>query len=124
MKSVQFNQFGNPEEVLNIVETNIPEINADEVQVKMLLRPINPFELMIVRGVYSFKPPLPAIAGFEGVGVVEKSGANVTQLKPGQRVIALGVQGTWQEFIKGNASQFVTVPEGVSDESAALIANP
>lgn len=125
MKSIQFNQFGNPEEVLKIVETNIPEIQADELQVKMLLRPINPYELYIVSGVYpSFKPPLPSSAGFEGVGVVEKIGEKVTGLKTGQRVIALGVYGTWQEYVKGNAAQFVPVPDGVSDESAALIGNP
>lgn len=125
MKSIQFNQFGNPEEVLKSVETNIPEIQADELQVKMLLRPINPYELFIVRGVYpSFKPALPSSAGFEGVGIVEKIGKKITSLKPGQRVIALGVYGTWQEFIKGNVAQFVPVPDGVSDESAALIGNP
>lgn len=125
MKSIQFNQFGNPEEVLKSVETNIPEIQADELQVKMLLRPINPYELFIVRGVYpSFKPALPSSAGFEGVGIVEKIGEKIISLKPGQRVIALGVYGTWQEFIKGNVAQFVPVPDGVSDESAALIGNP
>jgi NADPH:quinone reductase-like Zn-dependent oxidoreductase len=125
MKSVQFNQFGNPEEVLKIVETNIPEVQDDEVQVKMFLRPINPYELYIVRGVYpSFKPSLPSSAGFEGVGIVEKVGEKITNLKPGQRVIALGVYGTWQEYIKGNAAQFVPVPDGVPDESAALIGNP
>jgi NADPH:quinone reductase-like Zn-dependent oxidoreductase len=124
MKSLQFNQFGDPAKVLNVVETNIPEIKADEVKVRMLLRPINPYELMIVEGVYSFKPSLPAVAGFEGVGIIESLGANITQLKVGQKVIALGVQGTWQEIIKGNVSQFIPVPDGVTDEFAALIANP
>jgi len=42
----------------------------------------------------------------------------------GQNVIALGFQGTWQKIIKGNASQFIPVPDGVPDESAELIANP
>jgi len=71
MKCLQFNQFGDTEKVLNIVEINIPKIKVDEVKVKMLLRPINPYELMIVQGVYSFRPSLPAVTGFEDVGIIE-----------------------------------------------------
>lgn len=124
MKAIQFKSFGEPAEVLEIVEKAVPEPRADEVQVNMLLRPINPYELMIVRGQYSFRPDLPGIAGFEGIGVAQKAGSAVQNIRVGQKVLAMALAGTWQEVVVGKAGSFVPLPENISDETAALIANP
>ena len=37
----------------------------------MLVSPINPSDLLMVRGLYGRLPSFPAVPGFEGVGVVE-----------------------------------------------------
>lgn len=124
MKSLQFKNFGEPTAVLEIVEKAVPELQADEIQVKMLLRPINPYELMVVRGRYSFKPELPAVPGFEGIGIVEQVGQNVHTIKVGQKVLAMAFTGTWQEVVVGKPAAFLPLPENISDESAALLANP
>ena len=39
--------------------------------------PINPVDINIIEGKYPLKPPLPAIAGVEGVAVVRDVGAEV-----------------------------------------------
>lgn len=85
MKAIQFKNFGAPNSVLEIVEKAIPECQEDEVQVKMLLRPINPYELLIIQGKYSFRPNLPAVPGFEGIGVVQKAGDAVKNIRVGQK---------------------------------------
>lgn len=36
----------------------------------------------------------------------------------------MGLAGTWQEVMVGKADSFLPLPENISDESAALIANP
>ncbi|MEJ0104515.1 MAG: zinc-dependent alcohol dehydrogenase family protein [Bacteroidota bacterium] len=124
MKAIQFKSFGEPTAVLEIIEKAIPEPQADEIQVKMLLRPINPYELQIVRGQYSFKPNLPDIPGFEGIGVVQKLGSAVQNIQVGQKVLAMALAGTWQEVVIGKAGSFLPLPGNIQDESAALIANP
>ena len=124
MKAIQFSSFGEPTSVLEIVEKNIPALQPDEIQVKMLLRPINPYELLIVKGQYNFKPPLPAIPGFEGMGIVQNVGNAVPHIRAGQKVLSVGLPGTWQEVMVGKAANFLPLPPNVTDESAALIANP
>ena len=75
MKSVQFDQFGEPANVLQVRDVEPPQPKAGELLVRMLFSPVNPSDLMTVRGVYGKQPKLPGTPGYEGVGVVEASGA-------------------------------------------------
>lgn len=47
---------------------------ADAVAVQMLAAPVNPADINQIQGVYPVRPPLPAVAGNEGVGVVVQLG--------------------------------------------------
>ncbi|HEX8853364.1 MAG TPA: zinc-dependent alcohol dehydrogenase family protein [Pyrinomonadaceae bacterium] len=125
MKSVRFSEFGNPPEVLRVEELPRPEAGAGEVLVKMRARPINPSDLLSVRGLYGSLPQLPATPGLEGAGEVAALGEGVAHLNVGQRVIPLGVAGTWQEYIVAPAAQVIPVPDAVSDQTAAqFVVNP
>ncbi|MDF3313926.1 hypothetical protein P3H15_54765, partial [Rhodococcus sp. T2V] len=43
----------------------------------------------------------------------------------GQRVITIGVTGTWQEYVVADAESVLPVPAGMSDSTAAqILANP
>ncbi|MBL8152172.1 MAG: alcohol dehydrogenase catalytic domain-containing protein, partial [Blastocatellia bacterium] len=119
MLSVKFSRFGKPEEVLEVQEVETPSPKAGEVLVKMTARPINPSDLLTVAGLYGRLPKLPATAGYEGAGVVEKLGEGVTGLQVGQRVIPLGVVGTWQEYIIASPLQLLPTPDSLSDALAA-----
>src|SRR3712207_9592002 len=99
MQSVRFQQFGNPAEVLRVEEVERPEPGAGQVLVRMRARPINPSDLLTVRGLYGSLPRLPATPGLEGMGEVAEVGEGVRHLREGQRVIPLGVAGTWQEYL-------------------------
>lgn len=125
MQSVRFHEFGNPAEVLRVEEVERPVPGAGQVLVRMRARPINPSDLLTVRGLYGSLPVPPATPGLEGMGEVAELGEGITHLSAGQRVIPLGVAGTWAEFIVAPAAQLIPVPDQVNDQTAAqFVVNP
>jgi NADPH2:quinone reductase len=93
----------------------------------MLYSPINPSDLLVVRGEYGRLPELPATPGFEGVGVVEASGGGLLgKFRRGRRVAVLnGKGGNWKEHVIVPAKQVVPVPDELRDEQAAsFFVNP
>ena len=74
MKAIVCEHFGDPADVLNVRDVPLPEPGPGQVRVRMLASPINPSDLLMVRGEYGRRPALPATPGFEGVGVVEAAG--------------------------------------------------
>ncbi|HEX3313276.1 MAG TPA: alcohol dehydrogenase catalytic domain-containing protein, partial [Gemmataceae bacterium] len=73
MRALVLDRFGPPEEVLHLRDVPAPVSGAGTALVRMKLAPINPSDLMTVRGIYGRLPSLPATPGFEGCGVVEKA---------------------------------------------------
>ena len=125
MRSVRFSEFGNPADVLRVEDVPRPEAGAGQVLVRLRARSVNPSDLLTVQGLYGSLPQLPATPGLEGMGEVAAVGEGVTHLRPGQRVIPLGVQGTWQEYVVAAPAQLIPVPDEVSDQTAAqFVVNP
>lgn len=131
MKAVVFDRFGDPREVLTVRDIPMPaEPQSGEVRVRMRMSPINPSDLMMVRGVYGRLPTLPATPGFEGVGVIESVGggwlAKLRGLRVGRRVAVLnGTSGNWAEHVVLSARNVVPVPDDLPDEQvAAFFVNP
>jgi NADPH:quinone reductase len=125
MKSVRFYEFGNPSQKLRVEEVPQPEPGANQVLLKMRARSVNPSDLLTVRGLYGMLPKLPATPGLEGMGEVAALGEGVKNLRVGQRVIPLGVAGTWQEYLLAESTQLIPVPDSISDQTAAqFIVNP
>ena len=119
MRSVRFDRFGEPAEVLKIVDTPAPRPGASEVLVRMKARPVNPSDLLTVRGLYGVLPRLPASPGMEGAGVIEELGPGVGDLRVGQRVIPVGAQGTWQEYVLVRSDGVIPCPDAITDAAAA-----
>lgn len=125
MRAVQFAAFGNPAEVLSVVELPTPRPGPGQVRVRLRVRPINPSDLFAIRGQYGTLPQLPATPGFESSGVVDALGDGVTSLQPGQLVIPFSTGGTWQECVIVPAEQVIPVPAGIDERQAAMVlANP
>jgi NADPH:quinone reductase-like Zn-dependent oxidoreductase len=130
MKAAIFDRFGVPEEVLQARDVPAPEPKRGEVRVRMTLSPVNPSDLLVVRGEYGKLPSLPATPGFEGAGVVDKSGGGVIALvrglKPGKRVAVICAGGgAWAESAVVPARQVIPMPDTIPDEQAAsFFVNP
>jgi NADPH:quinone reductase-like Zn-dependent oxidoreductase len=122
MKALIFDRFGEPTEVLQLKEVPTPQAGPGEVRVRMLASPINPSDLLVVRGRYGRVPSLPATPGFEGVGRVEAAGSGLLgRLRLGRRVAVLnGAGGNWQEMVILPARQVVPVPAELPDDQAAV----
>jgi NADPH:quinone reductase len=127
MKAIQFAHHGEPKDVLAVTDKPLPEPGADEVRVRVLLSPINPSDLLYVRGHYSgVTPTFPASVGFEGVGVVDALGPGVQNLTVGQRVFARNSQGgNWADYAVIPSAKAFPAPDGIPDEQvASLLINP
>lgn len=124
-KCLKYNEFGNPQEVLRVEYKDIQPSKEDEVLVRMVARPINPSDLIPIRGAYSHRISLPNIPGYEGVGIVENVGSSVSESLIGKRVLPLRGEGTWQEFVKTSAEYTVVIPDSIDDFTAAqMYINP
>jgi NADPH:quinone reductase len=126
MKAIVCERWGEPEEVLQVREVPEPVPGRGEVRVRMIGCPINPSDLLMVRGQYGRQPPLPATPGFEGVGIVESGSGLLARRVMGRRVAVLNSgSGNWKEHVVIPARQAVPVPKELSDEQAAtFFVNP
>lgn len=125
MRSLIFHRFGDPSEVLTLEEVPTPEPGPGQVRVRLGARSINPSDVLTVRGQYGRRPKLPATPGYEAAGTIDAIGPGVADWTVGQRVIPLGVEGTWQEAIIAPETALMATPEGLPDKIACqLLANP
>lgn len=127
MRMIRFEQFGEPAEVLKVCEAAEPVAKAGEVLVRMLASPVNPSDLLNIRGGYSSRPSLPATPGFEGVGIVEASGGGLRgALFKGKRVVVLNRRtGNWAEKVVVPSEYVIPVSSRLTlEEAATFFVNP
>lgn len=118
-KAICHHAFGKPLEVLQLEEVARPEPSDGEVRVRLLAATINPSDYGMIGGSYGRLRELPAVAGREGVGVVDAIGYGVSRIGVGARV-RFPDGGAWQETACIPAADVLAVPEDVSIEQAAI----
>lgn len=119
MKAVRIETNGGPE-VLQWVQVPIPKPKADEVLVRNKAIGLNFIDIYYRDGLYG--SPLPHGLGFEGAGVVEAVGANVTHVQVGDRVAyGQGPLGAYAEFHCLPGDRVVALPDSISYEEAAAM---
>ena len=70
LKYIEFNEIGNPAEVLTVKEEAFRPLKSSEVRVRVLAVPIHPSDLLQISGNYGVEPILPSTPGKEGIGRV------------------------------------------------------
>lgn len=124
MKSVSaivYHEHGDPAEVVRVETQELPDIKPGDVRIRILAAPINPADLNTIEGKYPVRPPLPAVPGVEGAGLVESAGREVTHLNIGDQVLLPHGVGTWREACVCPAHGAVAVPEGIGPVQAAML---
>src|SRR3954466_5896809 len=89
MHALVIHSFGGPE-VLKYEEVPRPEPRDDQVRVRVVAAALNPVDTAVRQGYLRQRTgeKFPMIIGYDIAGVVEKAGAKVTKLKPGDAVYA------------------------------------
>src|SRR5262249_5089872 len=111
MRALVCDRLGDPS-VLHVEERPIPEAGPGEVVVRVGAGSVNFPDVLMVAGGYHHKPELPFVPGMEGAGTIHAVGADVTNWKPGDRVI-FGIRpGAFAEYVKLKASgQLMRLPD-------------
>ncbi len=144
MKAAVVSSFTSP---LEVCERDIPEPGEGQVLVRLETCGLCHTDIHAAHGDWPVKPALPFVPGHEGVGIVEKLGAGVTDRAVGERVAipwlgyacgecrycidgretlceqqlnsGYSVDGAFAEYAVASARFVVPVPEGITSLDAA-----
>ena len=127
MKAIVQDRFG-PPEVLRLADTDLPEVGADDVLVRVHAAALNPADWHILRGDplvarlmgVGLTRPKARVAGIDAAGVVEAAGANVRGLRNGDEVLGF-CRGAFAEYACAAADLVVPKPAGLTLEQAAAV---
>ena len=113
-------------EVLKVKTLPDPKPGRDEVLVRIKASAINPLDGIVRMGYFPIAKKPPLILGEEASGIVEMDGNG---FKAGEKVIIYGAgfgvfrDGLWAELVAVPASSLRRLPEKVSFEEGAALAN-
>ena len=116
MRAIRVAKTGGPE-VLEYVEAEKPVPKEGEALVRIEAIGVNFIDVYHRTGLYPM--PLPLTPGSEAAGVVEEAGANVTGVKPGDRVAYAMARGSYAEYHAVPADKLVPLPQDVDARTAA-----
>ncbi|HEV2423354.1 MAG TPA: zinc-binding dehydrogenase [Terriglobia bacterium] len=131
MRALELRDYAAQPQSLVLVDRPVPRPGRGQVLIRVAAAPINPSDLMFVRGLYGFKKELPAIPGFEGSGTVVAAGPGLMPRILLRRRVACAAAdarnrfGTWAEYAVTSAETVVPLSRSVDLERAAMmLVNP
>jgi len=104
---------------LSMQELEVPTPAAGEVLVQIDTCGLNFGDLLIIKGTYQEKPPLPFTLGMELAGTVVGLGDGVSHLQKGQRIASYTGFNGLAEYATINADICVPIPDEMSAVAAA-----
>jgi NADPH2:quinone reductase len=121
MKAWQVSRLGEPRDVLTLAELPDPRPGPGQVLVRVRAAAANFPDVLMCRGGYQVRPPLPFTPGVELCGEILAVGSKVTGFAAGDRVIGGPAlpSGAFAELALMNAAGIVPAPEGLDDAEAA-----
>ncbi len=128
---------------LNLIEKNHPKPLPNEVLIEIKALSLNYRDLLVIKGIDAWKPPVGRIPVSDGVGVIVEVGSAVTSLSIHDRVAGLFLpnwtdgkltaeklanplggkvrDGLLQEYVVLNEQELIKVPAFLSDVEAATL---
>ncbi len=118
MRAVLCSSFGPPE---NLSVADIPSPPLSEGQVRIAVRAcgVNFPDVLMIQGLYQFKPAFPFSPGLEVAGEIIEAAADVEGLAVGARVMATMMYGGFAEEVVLPAATVLPMPDGMSFEQGA-----
>lgn len=128
---------------LKLVEHAVPKPKANEILVRMTAASLNYRDLLVVKGLNHWKPPVPRIPMSDGVGEIAAVGGSVSGWKIGDRVAGIflpdwldgeltagknasslggaAADGVLAEYVAFGERSVVRIPSNLSDSEAASL---
>ncbi len=116
MKAIRVHAHGGPE-ALRLDELPQPQPSAGEALVAIEAAGLNFIDVYFRKGLY--KAALPLTLGLEGAGVVTALGAEVDDVRVGDRVAFTSVPGAYAQYVAAPASRLVPLPAGITSKQGA-----
>jgi NADPH2:quinone reductase len=118
MRAVLCKQLGPPESLV-VEDIATPEVKANQVLIKVGGCGVNFPDTLIIQGKYQIKPELPFSPGGEVAGEIIQIGSDVSNVKVGDRVIAMCGYGGFAEEVVIGADRVFTVPDAMDFVTAS-----
>jgi len=116
MKAIQVREPGGPEK-MELVDIPTPQPGPRQALVRIAASGVNFIDVYFRTGLY--KADVPISLGSEGAGTVESTGADVTEVAPGDRVAYTMARGSYAEYAVVPSAQLVRIPDSISFPTAA-----
>ena len=128
MKAIVQDTYGQADEVLRLEEIGRPEIDADEVRVRVHAAGVDRGVWHLMAGLpypvrlagYGVRAPKNRVRGTDVAGVVEAVGVDVTSVAPGDEVFGFA-QGSFADFAIAPADKLAPKPKNLSFVQAAAV---
>ncbi|SDK11269.1 NADPH2:quinone reductase [Actinopolyspora mzabensis] len=123
MQALRVSELGEPRDVLELVESPLPQPGPNQVLVRVAAAPVNFPDALMCRGQYQVKPETPFTPGVELCGEIVELGSGVGGFSTGERVIGAGAvpTGGFAEYALMDAARTFPAPSALSDAEAASL---
>lgn len=125
MKTVRIHEYGN-ENVLKYEDAPMPEIQDDDLLIKVYAAGVNPLDWKVREGYLKEVLPVefPLTLGWDVSGVVETVGSKVTNFQVGDAVYSCSNaarNGAYAEYIAVNSREVALKPKSIDHNHSAAI---
>jgi NADPH2:quinone reductase len=121
MRAWRVAEHGEPAAVLRLADVDTPAPAGGQVLVRVRAAALNFPDVLLCRGTYQVRPPLPFTPGVELCGEVVQCGPGVARFAVGDRVIGTPAlpHGALAEYSVMAAEDAHRAPDGLDDAAAA-----
>jgi NADPH:quinone reductase-like Zn-dependent oxidoreductase len=128
MKAITYEEFGSAD-VLELKEVRKPDVEPDEVLVRVGAASANPYDWHVMRGVpyvarlmgMGLRKPQDSVLGTDVAGEVEAVGNAVTRFRPGDEVFGFVGAGGFAEYVSAPEKLLALKPANLSFPQAATV---
>lgn len=123
VKALRVNELGEPEQVMVLEDRPEPVVRPGDVRIRVHAAALNFPDVLLCRGEYQVKPPVPFTPGAEVAGVIDELGDGVEGLAVGDRVLAIPNfgGGGFAESTTASAAGVFRIPDSMPFAAGAVL---